>query len=66
MADDPIQDLVNARTALISERRSRARTIAIPGARTDQAIRSFIEIQEALEAVNRAIREERRRKSADK
>jgi hypothetical protein len=67
MADDPVQDLVNARTALISERRSRARTIAIPGAKTDQAIRSFIEIQQALEAINRAIKEEqRKRKSAAK
>jgi hypothetical protein len=64
MADDPVQDLMNARTALINERRSTARTIAIPGARTDQWIRSFIEIQQALEAINRAITDEKKKKAA--
>jgi len=63
MADDPVQDLTNARTALINERRSLARTIAIPGARSDQLIRSFIEIQQALEAINHAITDERKRKA---
>jgi hypothetical protein len=62
MADDPVQDLMNARTALINERRSQARSLANPGMKTNELIHSFFAIQQTLEAINRAIADERRKK----
>jgi len=63
---DPIQDLMDARTTLTNERRSQARLLANPGMRTHDLIQSFCAIQQTLEAINRAIADERRRKSTDK
>ena len=57
MTDDDLQDLMNARAALIKERRNRTKTIANPGAITNEAMANFINVQEAIEAVDRAIDE---------
>lgn len=57
MADEDLQDLMNARAALINERRNRTKTIANPGAITNEAMGNFIKVQEAIEAIDRAIEE---------
>lgn len=62
MADDPVQDLMIARDALIKERRSRARLLARPNARYNESMQSFVVIQQTLEAIDRAIRDERKKK----
>ena len=61
---DPVQDLMDARTTLINERRSQARSLANPGMKTYELIQSFFAIQQTLEAINRAIADERKRKPA--
>lgn len=55
--DDDLQILMNARGALINERRSRAKTITSPGTITNQALENFTKVQEAIEAIDRAIEE---------
>jgi hypothetical protein len=61
---DPVQDLMDARTTLINERRSQARSLANPGMKTNELVQSFFAIQQTLEAINRAIADERKRKAA--
>jgi glutamine amidotransferase PdxT len=59
MAQEHIEELRKARSALVSERRSRAKALVIPGARTSTALMSFIEVQQAIEAIDRAIKDEK-------
>lgn len=56
MADD-IETLMKARTALVRTRFSWAQTIATPGEITDTAIKAIIEVQHAIDAIDRAIEE---------
>jgi hypothetical protein len=57
MAQEHIEELRKARSALVNDRRSRAK--AIPGARTSAALMSFIEVQQAIEAIDHAIKDEK-------
>ena len=63
LLSDPIQDLMDARTSLINQRRSQAIMLRNPGTRTNELIHSFFEIQQTIEAINRAIADEKRRKT---
>lgn len=57
MADDDLQDLLKARAALVNKRRTWAQTIATPGEVAENAIQAIIEVQQAIEVVDRAIEE---------
>jgi hypothetical protein len=57
MADDDLEDLTDARAALVNKRLSWARTIAIPGDIAEGAIRGLIEVQKAIEVIDIAIEE---------
>jgi hypothetical protein len=57
MADDNLQDLMTARSALVHERRNRAKTIANSGSITNEAMANFVNVQETIEAIDRAIEE---------
>ena len=55
---DQLEELKKARIALINERSSRARDIAASGGSVpDGAMDGFIKVQEAIEAIDRAIGE---------
>ena len=56
MADEDLKHLMNAREALVHKRLSWAQTIASSDA-PDNAIRSIVEVQRAIEVVDYAIEE---------
>jgi len=59
MADDDLQDLTNARRVLIEMRRNWAEAIAAgyQRAETEAAIKGIIEVQQAIDVIDRAIEE---------
>ena len=60
MSEDHTDTLKKARAKLIEQRRAFAQTLAGPYDRgkTEQALEKFVEIQAAIEAMNRAIEDE--------
>jgi hypothetical protein len=58
MADDDIEILMKARAALTRTRLSRAQTIAAPGAIPEGAIKDIVEVQRAIDVIDRAIEEQ--------
>jgi hypothetical protein len=56
MADEDLKHLMNAREALVQKRLSWAQAIASSDA-SDNAIRSIVEVQRAIEVVDFAIEE---------
>ena len=57
MADDDIEILIIARAALAKKRLTWAQTIATPGEIPEAAIRAIIEVQHAIDVIDRAIEE---------
>ena len=57
MSDEDLQHLMNAREALVQKRLSLAQTIGAPGDAADNAIRSIVDVQRAIEVVDFAIEE---------
>ena len=57
MSDEDFQHLMNAREALVQKRLTWAQTIAAPGDISDNAIRSLVEVQRAIEVIDFAIEE---------
>ncbi len=57
MTDDDLQDLMNARAALVKRRLTWAQTIAAPGETPESAIKAIIEVQQAIEVIDVAIEE---------
>ena len=57
MADDDIQQLLNAREALVHHRLTLAHTIAAPGDVPENAIRGIVDVQRAIEVIDVAIEE---------
>jgi protein-disulfide isomerase-like protein with CxxC motif len=60
MAHEHLEDLRRVRSALVDSRRAWAKTIAAPGAKTDQMLTTMTAIQDAIEAIDRAIEDERK------
>jgi hypothetical protein len=59
MAQEHIEELRKARSSLVNERRNRAKILVYPGARTSAALMSFIEVQQTIEAIDHAIKDEK-------
>jgi hypothetical protein len=57
MADDDLKTLMNARAVLDKKRLTWAQTIAAPGEISEGAIRAIIEVQRAIDVIDRAIDE---------
>ena len=57
MSDEDLKQLMNAREALVLKRLTYAQTIATPGDISDNAIRSIVEVQRAIEVIDFAIEE---------
>lgn len=57
MSDEDLKQLMNAREALVQKRLTLAQTIAGPGDVSDNAIRSIVEVQRAIEVIDFAIEE---------
>lgn len=57
MSDDDLKQLMNAREALVQKRLTWAQTIAAPGDISENAIRSIVEVQRAIEVIDFAIEE---------
>ena len=57
MADEDLKHLMNAREVLVHKRLTCAQTIAAPGDASDNAIRSIVEVQRAIEVIDFAIEE---------
>jgi hypothetical protein len=57
MAGDDFETLMNARAALAKNRLTWAKAIATPGEIPEGAIKAIIEVQHAIDAVDRAIEE---------
>jgi hypothetical protein len=57
MADDDIKTLMNARAVLATKRLTWAQTLAAPGDIPEAAIRALIEVQHAIDVIDRAIDE---------
>jgi Ni,Fe-hydrogenase III large subunit len=57
MSDEDLKHLMNAREALVQKRLSWAQIIAAPGDISDNAIRSIVEVQRAIEVIDYAIEE---------
>jgi hypothetical protein len=57
MSDEDLKHLMNAREALVQKRLTCAQTIAAPGDASDNAIRSIVEVQRAIEVIDFAIEE---------
>jgi hypothetical protein len=57
MADDDIETLMKARAALTRTRLSWAQTIATPGEISQVAINAIVEVQRAIDVIDRAIEE---------
>jgi hypothetical protein len=58
MADDDIDTLMKARAALARTRLSWAQAIAAPGAIPERAINAIVEVQRAIDVIDRAIEEQ--------
>ncbi|WGD55876.1 hypothetical protein QA641_19500 [Bradyrhizobium sp. CB1650] len=65
MADEHLQDMREARRALVEMRRNWAKAIAgdYQRGKTEDAIKGIIEVQQAVEAIDRAIEDEGKLKS---
>ena len=57
MSDEDLKHLMNAREALVQKRLTWAQTIASPNDISDNAIRSIVEVQRAIEVIDFAIEE---------
>lgn len=57
MADEDFQSLMKAREALISKRQACAQIIAAPGEISEDAIKSIVQVQQAIEVIDIAIEE---------
>jgi Ni,Fe-hydrogenase III large subunit len=57
MSDEDLKHLMNAREALVQKRLTCAQTIASRGDISDNAIRSIVEVQRAIEVIDFAIEE---------
>lgn len=57
MSDEDLKHLMNAREALVQKRLTWAQTIAAPGDISDDAVRSIVEVQRAIEVIDFAIEE---------
>ena len=57
MSDEDLKHLMNAREALVQKRQTCAQSIASPGDISDNAIRSIVEVQRAIEVIDFAIEE---------
>lgn len=57
MSDEDLKHLMNAREALVQKRLTWAQTIGSPGDISDNAIRSIVEVQRAIEVIDFAIEE---------
>jgi hypothetical protein len=57
MADDDLQQLMNAREALVHKRITLAHTIAAPDDIPENAIRGIVDVQRAIEVIDFAIEE---------
>jgi hypothetical protein len=57
MADDDLKTLMTARAVLTKKRLTWAQTIAAPGEISEGAIRAIIEVQRAIDVIDRAIDE---------
>ena len=58
MANDPASDLEKAHATLVNMRRNSASALA-RGSETGDAVRSLIQIQDAIEAIDRAALDEK-------
>ena len=56
-ADEDLKHLMNAREALVQKRLTCAQSIASPGDISDNAIRSIVDVQRAIEVIDFAIEE---------
>ncbi len=57
MSEEDLKHLMNAREVLVQKRLTWAQTIAAPGDVSDNAIRSIIDVQRAIEVIDFAIEE---------
>jgi Ni,Fe-hydrogenase III large subunit len=57
MVDEDLKHLMNTREVLVQKRLSWAQTIAAAGDASDNAIRSIVEVQRAIEVIDFAIEE---------
>ncbi len=57
MADDDLQNLMSARTALAKKRLSLAKSIAGQDDVPDSAVKSIVDVQQAIEVIDIAIDE---------
>ncbi len=57
MSQEDLKHLMNAREVLVQKRLTWAQTIAAPGDVSDNAIRSIIDVQRAIEVIDFAIEE---------
>jgi hypothetical protein len=62
MGQEHLEELKKARSALVEARRTWARTLAKPGPKDDNAAMTMTSYQEAIEAIDRAIEDEKRLK----
>jgi hypothetical protein len=64
MAEDHVSALKNARDELVRQRRARMSALAEGDVRTEHQVDTLIKYQEAIEAIDRAIKEQRAAKMA--
>ena len=57
MSEEDLKHLMNAREVLVQKRLTCAQTIATPGDVSDNAIRSIVDVQRAIEVIDFAIEE---------
>jgi hypothetical protein len=57
MDDDDLKTLMTARAVLTKKRLTWAQTIASPGEISEGAIRAIIDVQQAIDVIDRAIEE---------
>jgi len=57
MSEEDLKHLMNAREVLVQKRLTWAQTIAGPGDVSDNAIRSIVDVQRAIEVIDFAIEE---------
>jgi hypothetical protein len=60
MAENQVSDLKNARDELVRQRRASISALAEGGIHTEHQLDTFIRYQEAIEAIDRLIKEEQR------
>ena len=66
MADEHLEELRKAGSVLVAARRGQVRTILNPTATTGLDARTFADFQEGIEAIDRAIEDERKLKGEGK